>query len=122
MKPYLSKLLVVRLIAPLVFFGAALTQEPSPKFETKITEVPFSRIAELHEIDRRCPATGKADNNIYHYAQNAAKNNFLAQGNPVPLGFSDFNRLQQASEEQIANGKIVLQGKYPEDRHLLENL
>jgi hypothetical protein len=122
MKQYSSKLRVFRLLAPLVVCGVALTQEPSPKFETKITDVPFARIAEPHEIDRRCPATGKADNNVYHYAQNAAKNNFTAKGNPVPLAFSDFNRLQLAGEQQIESGKIVLQGKYPEDRHRLENL
>ena len=80
MKQYLSKLVVFRLVAPLVVCGVALTQEPSPKFETKIDDVPFARIAESHEIDRRCPATGKADNNIYHYAQNAAKNNFFRLG------------------------------------------
>lgn len=122
MEQYRARLLVFRLLAPLVLCGVALTQVPSPKFETELTEVPFARIAETHEIDRRCPATGKADNNIYHYAQNAAKNNFLAKGDPVPLSFRDFNRLQQASEQQIANGKIVLQGKYPEDRTRLANL
>jgi hypothetical protein len=122
MKPKLFR--TPALVTSAIILNGVFAQQGSApqKFETKITDVPFARIAELHEIDRRCPATGKADNNIFHYAQNAAKNNFLAQGNPVPLGFSDFNRLQQASEDQIANGKIVLQGKYPEDRHLLENL
>ena len=103
--------------------GAFAQQAAAPQvFETQLTEVPFARIAESHEIDRRCPATGKADNNIYHYAQNAAKNNFLAKGNPVPLAFSDFNRLQLASEKRIAAGEITLQGKYPEDRRRLQNL
>jgi hypothetical protein len=87
-----------------------------------LTEVPFARIAETHEIDRRCPATGKADGNIYHYAQNAAKNNFLAKGVPIPLSFADFTRLQQASDQQISAGKIALQGKYPDDRTRLRNL
>lgn len=91
-------------------------------FETKIGEVPFSRIAETHEIDRRCPATGKEDGNPYHYAQNAAKNNFKVKGIPVTLSIRDFTRLQQASQQKIDSGQIVLQGKYPEDRTRLTNL
>ena len=123
MKQQLSKLLGFGLFVTFVLFGIALAQqEPSKKFETELVELPFARIAEQHEIDRRCPATGKADGNIYHYAQNAAKNNFTAKGTPVPLNFVDFTRLQQASAKQIAAGKIVLQGKYPGDRTLLRNL
>jgi hypothetical protein len=92
------------------------------EFETKIGEVPFARIAETHEIDRRCPATGKRDGNPYHYAQNAAKNNFKAKGIPVALSIRDFTRLQQASQQKIDSGQIVLNGKYPEDRTRLRNL
>jgi hypothetical protein len=92
------------------------------KFETPISEVPFARIAETHEIDLRCPARGKEDNNIYHYAQNAAKNNFAAKGKPVPLRFDDFTLLQRASDEAIRSGKIVLMGRYPQDRTRLHNL
>src|SRR6185295_13574368 len=105
-----------------VFFSMAFAQEPTKKFEAELVELPFARIAEQHEIDRRCPATGKADGNIYHYAQNAAKNNFIAKGKPVPLNFNDFTRLQQASARQIKAGRIVLQGKYPGDRSTLRNL
>lgn len=97
-------------------------QPKTSEFETKLAELPFARIAEKHEIDRRCPATGKEDGNVYHYAQNAAKNNFAAKGIPVTLTINDFTRLQQASQEQIDAGKIVLQGKYPEDRTHLQNL
>ncbi len=113
-----------RLLATVIVFSGVFAQEGSApqKFETKMADVPFARIAESHEIDRRCPATGKADNNLYHYSQNAAKNNFTARGNPVPLKFSDFNRLQLTSEQQIETGKIVLQGKYPENRQRLEKL
>jgi len=123
MKQQLSNLLAFGLFVPCVLFGIALSQqEPPQKFETQLVDLPFARIAEEHEIDRRCPATGKADGNIYHYAQNAAKNNFTAKGTPVPLNFADFARLQQASARQIEAGKIVLQGKYPGDRTLLRNL
>lgn len=110
--------------AALMFvFSLGLAQQADQnKFETKISELPFARIAETHEIDRRCPATGKEDGNIYHYAQNAAKNNFKAKGQPVALTIDDFTRLQQASQAQIDAGEIVLQGKYPEDRTRLRNL
>ena len=92
------------------------------QFETKMGEVPFARIAENHEIDRRCPATGKSDGNPYHYAQNAAKNNFTAKGIPLALSIRDFTRLQQASQQKIDSSEIVLNGKYPEDRTRLRNL
>lgn len=114
---------VFGLLATLVLFGVVLAQQGlQPKFETRIEELPFARIAEMHEIDRRCAATGKEDGNIYHYTQNAAKNNFLARDTPVPLNFTDFTRLQQTSEQEIRAGKIVLQGKYPEDRTRLHGL
>ena len=114
---------VFGLLATLALVSIALAQQGErPKFETRIDVVPFAHIAEPHEIDQRCPATGKADGNIYHYAQNAAKNNFTAKGTPIPLKFTDFTRLQQASQQQIAAGSIALQGKYPEDRTRLKSL
>jgi len=123
MKQHLGKPFALGLFVSALLFGIAFAQqEPAKKFETELVDLPFARIAEQHEIDRRCPATGKADGNIYHYAQNAAKNNFTAKGTPVPLSFTDFTRLQQASAKQIETGKIVLQGKYPGDRTLLQNL
>lgn len=107
----------------LILCTAAVAQTTKPqRFETRIDEVPFARIAQEHEIDRRCPARGKEDNNIYHYAQNTAKNNLTAKGNPVPLKFADFLRLQKASEQAITSGSVVLQGKYPEDRSRLRKL
>lgn len=110
-------------IAVNVFHGQQATPQQSPQqFETKITEVPFARIAEIHEIDRRCPANGKNDGNVFHYAQNTAKNNFTARGTPVALRVADFTRLQQASQESIAAGRILLRGKYPENRMRLKDL
>lgn len=123
MKQYLPKLIALDLVAPVVLFSVVFAQQSDQnKFETKLSELPFARIAEVHEIDRRCPATGKEDGNVYHYAQNAAKNNFKAKGNPVALTLNDFTRLQLASQAQIDAGKIALQGKYPEDRARLRNL
>jgi hypothetical protein len=123
MKQLSGKPFAFGLFVSTILFGIALAQqEPPKKFEIELVELPFARIAEQHEIDRRCPATGKADGNIYHYAQNAAKNNFTVKGTPVPLNFTDFTRLQQASAKQIESGKIVLQGKYPGDRSLLRSL
>src|SRR5256885_12151029 len=111
------------LLPTLALFSIALAQQGSqPKFETRIEELPFARIAEMHEIDRRCPATGKEDGNLYHYAQNATKNNFGIKGIPLALSINDFTHLQQASEKQIETGGIVLKGKYPEDRTRLQNL
>lgn len=112
-------ILIVTTICAVVFCKPATAQQP---FETKIDEVPFARIAEPHEIDRRCPATGKNDGNVFHYAQNAAKNNFKAKGTPVAVSIRDFTRLQQASQRRIESGAIVLQGKYPTDRARLKNL
>jgi hypothetical protein len=123
MNRQLSKTFALGLFAVVVVCSLVFAQQQSQrKFETRIEEVPFARIAEAHEIDRRCPATGKEDGNIYHYAQNAAKNNFIATGIPVPLNFADFTRLQQVTQERIDAGKVVLQGKYPEDRARLRNL
>lgn len=102
-----------------VAVSAAVAQHA---FETKISELPFARDAEVHEIDRRCAATGRENGNIYHYAQNAAKNNFSARGGPIALTIGDFTRLQQASQKLIDTGIIVLQGKYPEDRTRLRKL
>jgi len=117
------KLLATGLLTLVVVFKILQAQqEPQQKFETKLAELPFARIAKTHDIDRRCPATGKSDGNPYHYAQNAAKNNFTAKGIPVALSIRDFTRLQQASQQKIDSGKIVLQGKYPEDRRRLRNL
>src|SRR5437763_15172473 len=88
----------------------AAQPESNSRFEIKPEEVPFARIAEMHEIDRRCPAPGNEGGNIYHYAQNAAKNNFAAKGIPVALSINDFTRLQQPRQEHIDAGEIVHQG------------
>ncbi len=119
MKQHLSNLLGLGVLTLGVVVSIALAQQ---KFEPTSGEIPFARIAEIHDIDRRCPNTGKNDGNVYHYAQNAAKNNFTARGTPIGLTVSDFTHLQQKSQEQIDASKIVLQGKYPADRARLRNL
>jgi hypothetical protein len=93
-----------------------------PVFTPDMTEVPFAKIAQRHEIDRTCPNTGKKDNNLFHYAQNAAKNNFSVKGASIPIAFTDFDRLEQSSRQKIEAGEIKLEGKYPADRALLQNL
>lgn len=123
MKTDRIKLLALGLLTLVVVFNILQAQQDTQqKFETKLADLPFARIAETHEIDLRCPATGKIDGNVFHYAQNAAKNNFTAKGTPIALTVTDFSRLQQASQEQIDAGKIVLRGKYPEDRTRLHDL
>jgi len=103
----------------LIFVIGGLAQSG---FEIPISQLPFARIAVPHDIDGRCAANGAIDNNVYHYAQNAAKNNFAVKGIPVALAFNDFSRLQAAGEKKIAAGEIVLQGKYPADRSRLRDL
>jgi len=116
-----TKSLLLNLLVA-VGFIATLAQEADKKFVTPIRAVPYARIARPHEIDSRCPATGREDNNIYHYAQNAAKNNLTLKGTPVPLQFADFTRLQLESQRQIDSGTIALEGKYPRNRGQLHNL
>ncbi len=123
MKTDRIKLLVLGLSTLVVVCNILQAQQDTQqKFETRLADLPFARIAETHEIDLRCPAIGKIDGNVFHYSQNAAKNNFAAKGTPIALAVTDFSRLQKASEEQIESGRIVLQGKYPEDRTRLQNL
>ena len=123
MKTARAKLTALGLLMVVVVFNMLQAQQATQqKLETKLTELPFARIAEAHENDRRCPATGKNDGNVFHYAQNAAKNNFSARGIPVTLSIRDFTRLQQASQQKIETGEIALQGKYPADRNRLRNL
>jgi len=111
--PFAVGLLLVALIS------AALAQT---KFETPLGQLPFAGIAVRHDIDSRCTSNGTSDGNVYHYAQNSAKNNFSVKGASVALALSDFTRLQEASQKKIDTGEIVLKGKYPEDRARLMNL
>src|SRR5882672_1231221 len=111
--PFAVGLLLVALIS------AALAQT---KFETPPGQLPFAGIAVRHDIDSRCTSNGSSDGNVYHYAQNSAKNNFSVKGAPVALALSDFTRLQEASQKKIDTGEVVLKGKYPEDRARLMNL
>jgi hypothetical protein len=112
-----------RVIALSLFaWGLSGLAHDEPAFKTSIQDLPFARIAVAHEIDRLCPETGRRDNNPCHYAQNAAKNNFAAKGQPISIAFGDFDRLQQESQHKIESGEIKLQGKYPADRGTLQNL
>jgi hypothetical protein len=118
MKEHSSKLLAFSLLL-VAIVSAALAQT---KWETPISQLPFANLAVHHDMDSRCPPNGSSDGNVYHYAQNAAKNNFNSKGTPVALTLEDFSRLQAASQKKIDAGEIVLKGKYPEDRARLMNL
>ena len=118
MKPRFTIFLGFALLL-LILFVSGLGQT---KWETPISQLPFASIAVHHDIDSRCTPNGSSDNNVYHYAQNAAKNNFNAKGTPLALTLDDFTRLQAASQKKIDAGEIVLKGKYPEDRARLMNL
>jgi hypothetical protein len=73
----------------------ALAQTPK-KFPYKEADMRFNAPPVERPIDRDCGAegTGKGD---YQQAQNRAKNNFGAQGTPVPVLITDFDRLEKAT-------------------------
>ena len=111
------------LLSLLLWFCATVRAgDDDAVFTPAISDVPFAKIATAHDIDRSCPNTGKKDNNPYHYAQNAAKNNFTAKGDPIAVAFPDFDRLQQITDQKIATGEVKLEGKYPADRTQLHDL
>ncbi len=122
MKKPSAKLLVLSLLTIMLAFVVIAHPLAQQRFETPISQVPFASIAVHHEIDDRCPSTGRRDNNIYHYAQNAAKNNFTAKGKPVKLSFDDFTNMQKATQKKIEMEQIKFVGKYPADRTQLTNL
>src|SRR2546421_5776120 len=118
MKKHSSKVFAIALLL-VALISAALAQT---KFETPLEQLPFAGIAVRHDIDSRCTSNGSSDGNVYHYAQNSAKNNFSVKGAPLAIALSDFTRLQESSQKKINTGEIVLKGKYPEDRAHLMNL
>lgn len=78
----------------------ALAQAPK-KFPFEKQDMPFRQIAVEHPIDRDCAAEGTAKTTNAteraRQAQNLSKNRFDAQGSPVPILVSDFDRLEQAT-------------------------
>lgn len=81
--------------------------------------LPFDSIKEAHSIDNTCGPEGKTQD-ASNQAQNRAKNNFCATGDPVRVTFSTFLSLQQAAEDQhIPFGSGL---NLPPDRTVLKDL
>jgi hypothetical protein len=73
----------------------------------------------VRTVDQQCGLSGAGDTDA-HLAQNAAKNNFCAQGAPVDLSREDFERLQRAVEQ--AGIQFGERDNLPNDRSLLRQL
>ena len=105
--------------------GLALGRALVPQgFDIPKNQMPFANIAVAHPMDditHGCPRTGTNDNNVYHQAQNAAKNDFTEAGSPVLMTFDDFVGLQKATDTAISHNAIELQGQYPKHRDQLKN-
>src|SRR5581483_5850947 len=99
------------LLAVLLLAGSASAQ---PGFQPSCT-LPFESIREDHPIDSACKPGGSAA----QHAQNRAKNNFCASGNPTRITFDDLVKLQQAAK---AKGIPFGGTNLPEDREVLKDL
>jgi hypothetical protein len=128
MKPYRAACLALLCVAV-----TALAQ-PTKKFPFEKQEMPFNAPAVERPIDRDCGAEGSAKSNTplerARQAQNRAKNQFGAQGAPVPILITDFDRLERATErarncaaKKLTNcRKVNLTGGMPSDRGQLKEI
>lgn len=83
-------------------------------------EIPYRHIATAGlDIDATCGPDGAAANDD-HKAQNRAKNNLCAQGQPVPLTFAAFKALQKAVKDKGI--RFGSSNSLPEDRAELEDI
>lgn len=122
-KPYRAFLFVLLCVAV-----TTLAQAPN-KFPFKKQEMPYNAPAVERPIDRDCGAEGTA-NGPAQEAQNIAKNDFSAQGDPVPLRITDFDRLEKATlrarncaAKNLPNcRKVKLSAKLPVDRDQLKEI
>jgi hypothetical protein len=104
------------LLAASVYIG--LLCVPAIAFEAQCT-LPFEKIKKENPAVADCPLHGSAIDEAQQ-AQNRAKNNLCATGNPVNLTFRHFTRLQRAAEDkEIPFGS---HNKVPDDRSALNNL
>jgi hypothetical protein len=89
--------------------------------ETFPTECPFPKAAsgKLRKVDRQCGLRG-APGTDSHRAQNAAKNNFCAQGPIIDLSREHFEQLQSAAER--TGVEFGARDRLPEDRSVLRQL
>lgn len=80
----------------LLCLAVAVPARPQKKFPYEKADMPFNAPAVERPIDRDC-ADGGTGSGDHQQAQNRAKNDFGAQGTPVPVTITDFDRLERAS-------------------------
>lgn len=88
-------------------------------FGTGCGPIPFKAIAKAHAIDQICGRDGVADT-PEHRAQNRAKNNFCAAGEPQSISLTQFVDLQGATE--AAGVVFGARNRLPPDRSVLVDL
>lgn len=83
-------------------------------------QLPFAAIAVERPIDSICGIEGKTASNDQNHAQNRAKNNFCATGDPVTVTQADFVNLQAAvAAAGIPFGSAQ---RLPADRSVLHDI
>jgi hypothetical protein len=99
-------------------------------FKIPCGRFPFGGIRVHQLIDANCPSEGKVDDpnempdqRRAHIAQNIAKNNFCANGPPIPVRFPVFMALQQLTVQALRSRHIPwgARGNLPPDRSILKN-
>lgn len=108
--------------APFSILWAFLALAPSAwagSFTTGCGPLPFNAIAQSHAVDQSCGINGVFDTPA-HKAQNRAKNNFCAKGDPLTMSLDQFVDLQTAAEDAgiTFGGRNTL----PDDRSSLVGL
>jgi hypothetical protein len=84
----------------LAFVTISIHAQPNTKFEPAC-KLPFEAIkGKGLAIDGDCGSTGSLTMNSPPGKQNAAKNNFCATGEPIPVTFKTFDQLQKAAEKK----------------------
>ena len=82
--------------------------------------LPFDSIKQHHPIDDTCGPSGNGKPGSPQAAQNQAKNNFCANGDPVNIDFEVLHQLQKDAEsQQISFGSDA---QIPKDRSVLRSL
>src|ERR1700686_4659856 len=117
--PTSHPLLMLAAAGLLLALPAAVTAREAPAFDPGCP-FPFAKIAVSHPIDGNCGIEGSKASDDANHAQNRAKNNFCAQGDPVAVTLADFVDLQTAVDKAgIPSGSPK---KLPPDRKVLQNL
>jgi hypothetical protein len=113
----------VRLLVPAVVLAvtlpAVLAAQEGAQFDPGCP-LPFADLAVTHPIDGNCGIEGKSAADDANHAQNQAKNDFCANGDPVTVTQDDFVKLQAAVQD--AGIPFGSPKKLPADRSVLHDL